>query len=132
MPIHAQSGSERVHNADKMIVRRVASLPHALVDDIPAQLGEDGRLLVQYVRWLNGRIGQLGGPDYHPTIHLDVHGALGQICGNDLGRVLGQLYALESAAQPYPLRVECPVLMDTREAQIQAFTTLRGMFAPAR
>ena len=33
--IHAQSGGERYHNADKMIVRRVASLPHALVDDIP-------------------------------------------------------------------------------------------------
>jgi methylaspartate ammonia-lyase len=124
-PIHAQSGSERIHNADKMIVRRVASLPHALVDDIPAQLGSDGGLLVQYTRWLAGRIRELGGPDYHPTIHLDLHGALGQICDGNLGRVLGQLYALETAAQPYALRIECPLLLDTRAAQIQAFKALR-------
>jgi len=125
VPIHAQSGGERYHNADKMIVRRVASLPHALVDNVPEQLGEDGNLLSQYARWLSERIKQLGGKDYCPTIHLDVHGALGQICQNNLGRVLGQLYTLELAAQPYPLRVECPVMMDSREAQIEAMKTLR-------
>ncbi len=129
VPIHAQSGGERYHHADKMIVRRVASLSHALVDDTlrAEQLGEDGSLLVQYVRWLSERIAQLGGARgaYHPTIHLDVHGALGQICQNDLGHVLGQLYALEQAAQPYPLRVECPVMMDNRQAQIEALKTLR-------
>jgi len=125
VPIHAQSGGERIHNADKMIARRVASLPHALVDDIPEQLGEDGAKLTRYVRWLKGRIQQLGGADYRPTIHLDVHGALGRIFENNLGRVLGQLYALEIAAQPYPLRVECPVMLESREAQIDAMRTLR-------
>jgi methylaspartate ammonia-lyase len=29
------------------------------------------------------------------------------------------------AAQPYPLRVECPVMMESREAQIEATKTLR-------
>jgi methylaspartate ammonia-lyase len=125
VPIHAQSGGERYHNADKMIARRVASLPHALVDDIPEQLGEDGAKLTRYVRWLKGRIQELGDADYRPTIHLDVHGALGQIFENELGRVLGHLYALELAAQPYPLRIECPVMMESREAQIEAMTTLR-------
>ena len=125
VPIHAQSGGERYHNADKMIVRRVASLPHALVDNIPEQLGQEGDLLLGYVHWLVKRIRQLGGEGYVPTIHLDVHGALGQICENNLGRVLGQLHTLELAAQPYPLRVECPVMLDSREAQIQAMRTLR-------
>ncbi len=125
VPIHAQSGGERYHNADKMIVRRVASLPHALVDDIPAQLGVDGDKLIQYVRWLKERVQELGGADYHPTIHLDVHGALGQICGNEPGRVLGQLHALESAARPYPLRVESAVIMESREAQIEMMKKLR-------
>jgi methylaspartate ammonia-lyase len=126
VPIHAQSGGERHANADKMIVRRLASLPHALVDDIPAQMGSDGGLLVQYARWLRERIARLGGPDYHPTIHLDVHGALGQICQNDLGRVLGRLVALEQAVRPYPLRVESPLILQSREEQIAAFKTLRG------
>jgi methylaspartate ammonia-lyase len=125
VPIHAQSGGERYHNADKMIARRVASLPHALVDDIPEQLGEDGAKLTRYVRWLKKRIRELGDADYRPTIHLDVHGALGQIFEDDLGRVLGQLYSLELAARPYSLRIECPVMMESREAQIEAMKTLR-------
>ena len=125
VPIHAQSGGERYHNADKMIVRRVASLPHALVDNIAEQLGEDGIELTRYARWLKGRIQELGGEDYQPTIHLDVHGALGCIFENNLGRVLGHLYALEQAVQPYSLRVECPVIMESREAQIEAMKTLR-------
>jgi methylaspartate ammonia-lyase len=125
VPIHAQCGADRYAGADKAIVRRVASLPHALVDDIPEQLGADGAKLTHYVRWLKERIGQLGDGDYRPTIHLDVHGALGQIFEDNLGRVLGQLYALELAAQPYPLRVECPVMVDSRAAQIEAMKTLR-------
>jgi methylaspartate ammonia-lyase len=125
VPIHAQSGGERYHNADKMIARRVASLPHALVDNIPEQLGAEGNKLTRYARWLKARIQELGGGDYCPTIHLDIHGALGQIFDNELGHVLGHLYALEQAVQPYSLRVECPVMMDSREAQIEAMSTLR-------
>ncbi|MBC7259059.1 MAG: methylaspartate ammonia-lyase [Chloroflexi bacterium] len=125
VPIHAQSGGDRYANVDKMIARRVASLPHALVDDIPEQLGSDGSKLVQYARWVKERIQALAGADYRPTIHLDVHGTLGQIFDNNLGKVLGALYALESAVKPYPLRVECPVMLASREAQIDAMRTLR-------
>jgi methylaspartate ammonia-lyase len=125
VPIHAQSGSERIHNADKMIVRRIASLPHALVDNIPEQLGQDGAKLVQYARWLKERVRELGGPEYRPTIHLDVHGALGQIVDNNLGKVLGQLYALQAALAPYAVRVESPVILESREAQIAALKQLR-------
>jgi methylaspartate ammonia-lyase len=125
VPIHAQCGADRYAGADKMIARRVASLPHTLVDNIPQQLGEDAVVLTRYARWLKARIQELGGQGYCPTIHLDVHGALGQIFDNELGHVLGQLYALEQAVQPYPLRVECPVLMESREAQIETMKTLR-------
>jgi methylaspartate ammonia-lyase len=129
VPIHAQCGADRYAGADKMIARRVASLPHTLVDNVPEHLGADGVVLTRYARWLKGRVEELGGPDYHPTIHLDVHGALGQIYDNELGRVLGQLYALEQAVKPYRLRVECPVLMESREEQIQALKTLREYVA---
>ena len=125
VPIHAQCGADRYAGADTMIVRRVASLPHTLVDNVPEQLGEDGTRLTQYARWLKQRIQELGGADYCPTIHLDVHGAIGQIFENDLGRVLGQLYALNLAVQPYSLRVESPVIMESRQAQIEAMKTLR-------
>jgi methylaspartate ammonia-lyase len=133
IPIHAQSGSERYYNTEKMLVRRVDSLPNARVDDIREHLGHDGSQMTRYIRWLTGRIGQLGGEDYHPTIHLDVHGALGQIYDSNLGRILGQLYAWETAAQPFPLRIESPIILGTREAQIEAmeklcsYTRLRKM-----
>ncbi len=126
IPLHAQSGSERYYNAEKMIARRIASLPHALVDDIPNQLGMDGTQLTRYIRWLSGRIGELGGEDYHPVIHLDVHGALAQICEDKLGRMLGLLYAWETAAQPYQLRIESPMVLDNRAAQIETMATLRN------
>jgi methylaspartate ammonia-lyase len=108
-----------------MIVRRVASLPHALVEDIPQQLGEDGEQLVGYVRWLKKRVLELGGAEYRPAIHLDVHGALGRIYEDDLGRILGYLYRLESWVQPNVLRLESPVIAESRAAQIETLRTLR-------
>jgi methylaspartate ammonia-lyase len=125
IPIHAQCGHERYFDAEKMIVRGVASLPHAAVDDIAEQVGEEGRELLHYARWLKTRIEELGSDGYWPTVHFDVQGALGAIAGDNLGRVLGHLYALELAVQPYPLRVEDPVLLESRDAQIEAMRTLR-------
>ncbi len=125
IPLHAQCGADRYAGADKMILRRVASLPHSLVDNVPEQLGDDGEVLVRYARWLRERIPQLAGDDYRPTIHLDVHGALGQIYENNLGKILGYFYRLEQAVAPYPLRVESPVMMESREVQIEAMKTLR-------
>jgi methylaspartate ammonia-lyase len=125
IPIHAQSGSERAYHAEKMIVHRIASLPHGLADDLPKQLGRDGSEMTHYLQWLSRRIAELGGEEYQPTIHLDLQGALGRIYDNQLGRVLGQLYSWQLAAQPYPLRIECPVLLESREAQIEAMKTLR-------
>jgi methylaspartate ammonia-lyase len=125
VPIHAQSGSERYYNAEKMIARRVASLPHALVDDIPGQIGKEGIEMTRYLRWLSQRIGTLGGDNYQPMIHLDLHGALGRLYDNDSGKMLGQLLAWELAAQPYRLRIESPVLQQSRQAQITAMKTLR-------
>jgi len=125
VPIHAQCGTDRYAGADKMIARRVASLPHSLVDNIPEHLGEDGRVLVDYARWLRQRLPQLAGDEYKPTIHLDVHGALGKIYDNNPGKILGYLVRLEKAVDPYPLRVESPLIMDTRADQIEAMKTLR-------
>jgi methylaspartate ammonia-lyase len=108
-----------------MIARRVASLPHALVDDIPGQIGKEGAEMTRYLRWLSQRIGSLGGSDYQPAIHLDLLGALGTFYDNNAGRITEQLRAWERAAQPYRLRIESPVLRENRRAQIRAMKTLR-------
>ncbi|MDZ7844151.1 MAG: methylaspartate ammonia-lyase [Anaerolineales bacterium] len=125
VPLHAQCGRNRFAGVDKMIAHRVDSLPHALVDNLPEQMGDEAVNLIRYTRWIRKRIQDRGADGYHPTIHLDVHGALGLIYNQDLGRILGSLYALEKAAEPYSLRIECPLIMETREEQIEAMTTLR-------
>jgi methylaspartate ammonia-lyase len=125
VPLHAQSGSERYYNAEKMIARRIASLPHALVDDIPGQIGKEGVEMTRYIRWLSQRIGTLGGDEYRPAIHLDLHGALGRLHDDKAGLMLGQLFAWELAAQPYRLRIESPMIRESRQAQITAIKTLR-------
>jgi methylaspartate ammonia-lyase len=108
-----------------MIARRVDSVAHAVAEDTEKDLGKDGEHLVRYVRWLRDRIAALGGPDYRPVIHLDVRGALGHIYDNNLGRILGYLYRLESSVQPYALRLQDPVTMESRAAQIDTMRTLR-------
>lgn len=104
--------------ADRMMARRVASLPHGLVDDPPAQVGESGEKLVEYARWLSRRLTELGDPDYRPVIHLDVHGALA-------GFPIDLLLALEQAAAPYALRLESVFVLPDRAAQIAALVALK-------
>jgi methylaspartate ammonia-lyase len=123
--IHADSGHERYFHAEKMIVRRVESLPHATVDDVRGQVGAEGGELSRYLRWLTQRIGQLGGQGYRPVIHLDLNGALGKLYDNQPGQMLGQLHTWELAAKPHLLRVENPVILESRQAQLEATAQLR-------
>jgi methylaspartate ammonia-lyase len=125
VPIQARSGHERYYDAEKMIVRQVAALPTAAVDNLAGDVGLDGSEMTRYLRWLAGRIGTLGGEGYHPIIHLDLRGALGEIVAGQPGQMLGQLYAWELAAQPYRLRIEDPVIEASRQAQVAAFKRLR-------
>jgi len=124
VPLHAQSGSERYGTVDRMIARRISSLPHGLVDDIPEQLGDKGEKLVEYVAWIATRLARTGS-DYTPTIHIDVHGAIAKLFKNDTAEILGLLLKLERAARPYTLRMESVVMEDSLEGQIARFAELR-------
>jgi len=123
--IHADSGHERYFHAEKMIVRRVESLPHAMVDDIRGQVGAEGGELSRYLRWLTQRIRQLGGEGYRPIIHLELNGALGKLYDDQPGKMLGQLHTWELAAKPHLLRIENPLILERRKAQLEAMAQLR-------
>jgi methylaspartate ammonia-lyase len=125
VPIDSQCGMDRDSGVETKIARRVTPLMHTLLEGTGEGLDGDGASLTRYARWLKGRIERLGDSDYCPTIHLDAHGALGHLSDNNLGRVLGQLYALELAAKPYPLRVENPVVMESRSDQLESMGRLR-------
>jgi methylaspartate ammonia-lyase len=125
VPIHAQCGAERHLSVDRMILRRVASLPGAFVDNIPEQMGTEGNKLPRYVRWIRQRIRELGDSDYKPFIHIDLNGALGDVFGDRRGPMLAQIYTTEFEARPYLVRLVDPIVKDSLEAQIEALQKLR-------
>ena len=123
--VHAHAGHDWHYDAERMIVRRAASLPGAQVDHVAQQVGAGGAELSRYLRWLAGRIGELAGTGYQPVIHVDLRGALGKTQHDHVGHMLGQLYTWQVAAAPYTLRVEDAVLNQDRAVQIGRLRELR-------
>lgn len=129
VPLQGSCGNDRLAGAEKMIVSRLAALPHTQVDDIPAQLGANGDVLIGYAAWLTRRIRELAGDQYRPTLHLDVHGAIGKIFAGNTDRIVDYLARLKEAAAPHPLRVESVVLEESLSAQIEEFGEIRRRLA---
>lgn len=127
VPLYAQSGDERYTNVDKMILKRADVLPHGLINAVDGKLGADGGLLLDYISWVARRIEQVGGPEYRPTLHIDVYGTLGLIFDHDLDRVAAYLAALAERAAPFSLRVEHPVDAGGEQAQIDMGVQLRAI-----
>ncbi len=113
--VFAQSGDERYSNADKMILKEVDVLPHALINNVN-KLGEKGERLLEYIRYLRNRILKIRArEDYEPIFHIDVYGTLGIIFENDIDKIIAYLDELNQAASPFHLRVEGPVDAESRE-----------------
>lgn len=129
VPLQGSSGNERKTNADKMIVNRLAALPHGQIDDIASQLGFDGAILLDYARWLRARIRELAPENYFPQIHLDVHGAVGKIFSGDPTAISTYLTSLEKVLAPFPLRMESVILAASKAETIDALLGLRAELA---
>ena len=126
IPIFTQSGDARYDNSDKMIIKAAAVLPHALINNVKAKLGEQGELLHDYVKWLRDRILKLRADEsYSPVLHIDVYGTIGLAFGNDNYTAMADyLKTLEVAAHPFKLRIEGPMDAGGREAQMKALAAL--------
>lgn len=125
VPIYGQTGEDRYHNADKMILKQVPVIPHALINT-PALVGSGGDTLVEYISWLVRRVRQLRISEaYLPVIHVDVYGQIGAVADNDPAAVAEILVRLEHAAQPHQLRIEHAMHANDRQSQIAAFASLK-------
>ena len=127
IPIFTQSGDNRYENADKMILKGAAILPHALINNVETKLGRDGSILREYVEWLRDRIIALRPTeDYAPVMHIDVYGTIGQAFGNENFKAMADYIAtLEEAAKPFKLRIEGPMDAGEREKQMLCLKGLR-------
>ena len=124
IPIFTQSGDDRYDNVDKMIIKEVDVLLHALFNN-EEKLGKDGQKLKEYVIWLRNRIMKhKQTEDYAPILHIDVYGTIGLAFNNDFKKVADYIAELGELAKPYHLRIEGPVDVDERNAQIKALAQI--------
>ena len=126
IPIFSQSGDDRYSNADKMIMKGVDVLPHALFNHVESKVGANGEKIKEYLEWLSNRI-NANKPysSYNPIIHIDVYGTLSIVFDNNLESIADYMVELGNIVKPYQLRVEGPVDMDGKEDQIEALNQLR-------
>lgn len=116
IPIFAQTGDDRYTNVDKMILKEVESLPHALINSVKEKLGRQGEKLIAYIEWLKNRIlTQRLREDYNPIIHIDVYGTIGIAFNDDMENIVSYFIDLEEAAAPFKLRIEGPFDQGNRE-----------------
>lgn len=128
IPIFSQSGDDRYLNADKMIMKGVDVLPHALFNNVETKVGKNGEKIKEYLMWLKNRIDtHKPFPSYQPTVHIDVYGTLGIVFENNFERITHYLIELEEIVKPLQLRVEGPVDMGNKKLQIEALSNLRQL-----
>ena len=125
LPVYAQSGEERRLNADRMILRGVEVLPHGLFNSLEA-VGPDGGAFLEHVRWLRGRVEELGAPGYVPRLHLDVYGMLGVVAEQDTARLADLVCAAEAAADGLPLTIEAPTFGADQDETVMLLAALRA------
>ena len=124
-PIFTQSGDDRYMNADKMIIKGADVLPHALINNVKEKLGENGEILLDYVKWLRDRIlAKRVNPEYYPIFHIDVYGTIGAAFNCDTVKMADYIATLVEAAKPFKLRIEGPMDVEDRDKQIEALAAL--------
>ncbi|MGK0468720.1 methylaspartate ammonia-lyase [Clostridium sp.] len=125
IPIFTQSGDDRYNSADKMIIKGVDVMPHALINNVEEKLGLKGEKLLAYVQWLSARVMKLRTDEnYSPVFHIDVYGTIGLAFHNDVKAMGDYIATLEEAAKPFKLRIEGPMDVEHREKQVDALAAL--------
>jgi len=127
-PIFIQTGDDRYIGTDKGIMKGADVLPHALIKNVEDEVGDQGEKLLEYVKWIKERIIKIGAKDYQPRIHLDLYGTIGKIFNKDIEKVVNYLEKLENAIKPYPLQLEMPIDMGSKDETVIAFTKIKEAF----
>lgn len=129
VPLFAQSGDDRYGGVDRMLMKQVDALPHALINNVDEKLGRRGEKLLAYVQWLCERIERARGlgvipKSYEPQLHIDVYGTAGRAFDHNPAAIADYLCELDEAAPGYALYIEGPVDMGERAAQIDVLASI--------
>lgn len=120
IPIFSQSGDDRYMAADKMILKKVDVLPHALINNVETKLGKNGEILLEYIKWLRDRIlTHRDDENYNPILHFDVYGTIGLAFDYDVDKMFNYLLECEKAGYPFKVRIEGPTDTGDREGTLK-------------
>ena len=129
IPILASCHKDDHAQLDRVILKRVELLPHASFQIVAEHVGLKGEKLIEFVRRIAGRIKEIGDADYHPRIHVDLYGTLGELFAMQIEPLADYLGTLREESGAYQLLVESPMIAPTQEEQIEKFRTLRDVLA---
>ncbi|MER8542955.1 methylaspartate ammonia-lyase [Mesorhizobium sp. M1334] len=120
VPIYCQSGDAREINVDKMILKAVDVLPHGLINS-RQKFGVGGRTFMEFVKWVAMRTRELGRPGYHPVLHFDVYGWIGQEIGLEPRSIADFICRVADSVPDFTLNIECPADFGSTQAQIENY-----------
>jgi len=127
IPILASCHKDDHGQLDRVILKRVELLPHASFQIVAEHVGLQGEKLMAFVKRVAGRIKEIGAVDYHPRIHVDLYGTLGELFSMQIEPLAEYLGKLRAESGAYGLLVESPMIAATQREQIEKFRGLRDL-----
>jgi methylaspartate ammonia-lyase len=123
IPILASGHRDDLLQLDRIILKRAELLPHASFTTVE-HIGQKGEKLAAFAATVARRVAAIGDPDYHPRIHLDVYGTLGELFGNDTEALADYLGTVVETVRPYDFLIESPIIATTQQEQIDRYRKL--------
>jgi methylaspartate ammonia-lyase len=127
IPILASCHKDDHGQLDRVILKRVELLPHGSFQIVSEHVGLQGEKLAAFVRRVASRIKEIGDADYHPRIHVDLYGTLGELFSMKIEPLADYLGKLRQESGAYRLLVESPMIAKTQEEQLEKFRGLREL-----
>ncbi len=127
IPILASCQTDDPMQLDRVILKRPELLPHASFTVVKDHVGLRGEKLHAYALKVANRIKEIGDKDYHPRIHLDIYGTLGELFEMNLDRIADYIGTLSEAVSPFFFLLESPIIAKTQAAQVESYSKLGAM-----
>jgi methylaspartate ammonia-lyase len=123
--ILAQTDSVDVSILHDMLSRGASILPHGNFCT-PEIAGAGLTNVHAYLRAIKKAFDDHGAPP-DTTVHLDLYGVVGDLCGGSVERILDVLIEFSKAVHPHPLQVESPIICASQAEQYSTMARLKDL-----
>jgi methylaspartate ammonia-lyase len=132
VPLHAEINPNIPLSIQTISHSPIASIGYSISGTNPkVELGQDGEVLQRFAQQLKTELIKTADPQ-SLSFYFNVRGGYGALRQDSLGQILGMLYGLEKAAEPFLVRVEDPLILNGREEHIKKLATLKNYLRTRR